>query len=100
MTSPWSVDAAQFANLLAIDVRSLQLFRIGLGILLLLDIGLRARNLRAHYTDAGAFPRLATVERFGGEPARWSLHLLSGSAWFQALLFVCAAIFSVMLLVG
>ena len=39
--------------LATLDLRSLACFRIGLAAVLLLDLGLRARDLVAHYTQAG-----------------------------------------------
>ena len=73
-------------------------FRIGLGLLLLLDIVDRASELGAHYTDAGVVPREALHHVYGGTPL--SLHFLSGSFSFQAVLFAVAAVLALMLTVG
>jgi hypothetical protein len=87
---------AKVRELFAIDLRSLALFRIGLGLLLLVDLAGRSTDLTAHYTDAGVLPRAAMPEMHF-----WSsLHLLNGSAWFQALLFLAAGFFAVLLLLG
>jgi hypothetical protein len=94
------INSARLADLFAIDPRSLLVFRVGLGSLIILDLLLRAGNLRAHYTDAGVFPRAAALEYFRGQHGRWSLHLLSGSFVFQVLMFILAATFAAMLLVG
>lgn len=81
-----------------VDARALAALRISLGLLLLADLLLRARHLRAFYTDAGVAPRAVLVEQY---PAvRYSLHALSGAAWFQALLFLLAGLFAVSLLAG
>ena len=48
-------------DLFAIDRRSLTLLRVSLGSLLLVDLAMRARNLQAHYTDGGVFPRAAAI---------------------------------------
>ena len=40
----------------ALDTRSLVRFRIGLGLVLLVDLALRAGDLGAHYTQAGILP--------------------------------------------
>lgn len=90
----------RFEDLFGIDVRSLRLLRISLGVLLIADLCMRARNLRAHYTDAGIFPRAAAIENFGGQPGRWSLHLLGGSVGFEAAMFVLAGLFALMLIAG
>ena len=86
---------AALADLFALDLRSLALLRVGLALLLLGDLALRAGDLRAHYTDAGVLPRSALP------PAgTLSLHLLGGSAAFQGALFAVAAAFAAALLVG
>jgi len=84
---------------LGIDARALAAFRIALGITLLVDLGLRARNLTAFYTDAGVLPRSALAEAYP-LAARLSLHALSGAAWSVALLFVVAAAAAVALAAG
>ena len=82
-----------------IDRRALAAFRVALGVVLLVDLGLRARNLTAFYTDAGVFPRSALAETYP-LAARLSLHALSGAAWPVALLFLVAAVAAVALAVG
>jgi len=74
--------AAQLASssdLFGIDTRTLGLFRIVLGTLLLLDGIARAQHLGIHYTDSGIAP-LVTRDAFG---AGLSLHWLSGGFAFQ-----------------
>jgi hypothetical protein len=83
---------------LRIDTRALAVFRVGLGLLLLADLALRARDLRAFYTDAGVLPRSALVAH--GDPLHWSLHAASGDPRVQALLFLVAAVLAVALTVG
>lgn len=83
----------------AIDTRSLAAVRISLGGLLLADLLLRARDLRAFHTDAGVLPRAALVSRFS-RPEVVSVHLAGGEWWFQAALFVVAGAFALALLVG
>jgi hypothetical protein len=43
-------------NMIALDLRALALFRIGLGGLLILDLVLRSQDLLSHYTDMGVLP--------------------------------------------
>ena len=83
-------------QVLGLDLRSLALFRMCAALVVLADLALRARDLRAHYTDDGVLPQAY----FLVDKTRWSLHLLSGSAYFQAALFVLAAVFALLLLVG
>ena len=51
----------RWADLVAVDARSLAAFRIGLGVWLLLDLLWRAYDLTAHYTDAGVLPRIPRI---------------------------------------
>lgn len=82
-----------------IDRRALGAFRIALGAVLLVDLGLRARNLTAFYTDAGALPRSALAEAYP-LAARLSLHALSGATWPVAALFLVAGVAAGALAVG
>ncbi len=86
----------------AIDVRALAFLRIGLGCMLLVDLAGRASALTAHYTDAGILPRSARMALSWEfcEPWWMSLHMLSGSWWWQAVLFLIAAVAAGMLVVG
>ncbi|WP_435097095.1 HTTM domain-containing protein [Halorubrum sp. N11] len=83
---------------IGIDVRALAAFRIALGVTLLVDLALRARNLTAFYTDAGVLPRSLLTESY--PLARFSLYALSGEAWAAAVLFLLAAVTAVALAVG
>jgi len=95
----------RLAEIFGIDLRSLAAFRIGLGLWLLFDLFNRAQDLTAHYTDAGVLPRIDRIrlytwaEQDGGRYL-WSLHMLSGEAWAQIVLFGIAAVCAGCLLVG
>jgi hypothetical protein len=84
-----------FKKWFGLDLRSLAAFRIGLALLLLTDLVGRAGDLSAHYTDQGVLPISAVTA-----PRYLSLHLLDGTADFQAALFVFASLCAVALLVG
>jgi predicted DCC family thiol-disulfide oxidoreductase YuxK len=88
-----------FTRRYGLDLRSLSLFRIGLGVLIVGDLVWRARDLRAFYTDFGVLPRATLLDRFA-DPWIISAHLMSGTALVQALLFLVAAVFGLMVLVG
>ncbi|MDB6109307.1 MAG: hypothetical protein JWR69_1057 [Pedosphaera sp.] len=92
---------SRISKLFEIDVRSLALFRIALGILILLDLGTRALDLRGHYTDGGVWPRALAAHELALE-RHWyfSLHLLGGSTVFAAGLFAVAAMVAVALIIG
>lgn len=87
-------------QLAGIDPRSLAAFRIGLATVLLADLGLRARDLAAHYSDAGVLPRQELLAMARERVVPFSLHLASGSVAYQAVLFVLAAVAALALLVG
>ncbi|MDW3223901.1 MAG: HTTM domain-containing protein [Paracoccaceae bacterium] len=69
-----------------------------MGAYLFLDLCLRSRDLTAHYTDFGILPRDIAISYLS--PSSFSLHLMNGSAAFQACLFLLAAVFALMLVLG
>lgn len=92
-------------KLFGLDIRSLAFLRIGLGIILLLDLAIRAFSMTAHYTDAGTLSRvlrrqMALGETYVTPPWNISLHMLSGSLWWQAVLFTIAALAATAMLIG
>jgi len=86
-------------QLFGIDLRTLALFRVSLGAMLLADLAWRARDLEAFYTDFGVLPRSHLAQAWS---SRWvlCLHAWSGEASWQALLFLAAAVFAVLLAAG
>lgn len=87
------------ASLFSIDLRSLAVFRMALGVLLLADLYIRVQDLSAHYTDWGALPRDVLIPHFSN-PIPLSVHLATGSTLGQALIFLLAGVFALGLLVG
>ncbi|PYY22768.1 MAG: hypothetical protein DMG62_11375 [Acidobacteria bacterium] len=83
----------------SLDLRSLALFRIALGAVLLGDLIWRAQDMLVFYTDFGVLPRAALLDKFS-PPARFSIHMMSGQLIFQAMLFFVAAALAVMLMAG
>jgi len=81
------------------DLRSLAVFRIVLALLVLADLANRATDLSAHYADKGVLPRTVLVEEV---LSRWafSLNLMNGEPFFQALIFGVAALAALGLLAG
>ncbi|NBW40437.1 HTTM domain-containing protein [bacterium] len=84
----------------SLDLRSLALFRMSLGLVLLLDLVNRGSYLSAHYTDFGVLPRGALLSEFTYSDWLFSLHLINGSVFFQGLLFTLAFAFALSLLFG
>ncbi|MGE0493787.1 MAG: HTTM domain-containing protein [Vulcanimicrobiota bacterium] len=75
---------------LHLDLRSLALMRIGLGLVILLDLSLRARNLVVFYTDQGVLSRrdLLTSDL----PDLWFSLYFGGGGWpTAAVLFLLTA---------
>ncbi|MCI0733760.1 MAG: HTTM domain-containing protein [Methylococcaceae bacterium] len=85
-------------QIFSLDLRSLAAFRICLGIVILIDLGIRSRDLDSHYTDFGVLSRDAAI----AYTASWhfSFHMANGALWFQVLLFVIAALFVTALILG
>lgn len=86
-------------NNFSLDLRSLALFRIGVGSLILIDLIQRSYDLVAHYTDLGIMPRVL-LQSQGYYKWMISIHTLSGSLYWEVFLFVLAAIFATMLIFG
>ncbi|SIR77209.1 HTTM domain-containing protein [Natronorubrum thiooxidans] len=84
---------------LGIDARALAAFRIILGLTLLFDVLHRSRHLVTFYTDSGAVPREVRLAQ-ADVSAQYSIHMLSGEPWAQALLFGLAALLAIGVLVG
>jgi len=86
-------------QLFSLDLRSIAFFRILYGILILYDLADRARNLTAHYTDAGVMPREAVLEHDWLDYV-FSIHMMNGEPYFQGILFLINALFALFLIVG
>ena len=89
---------ASLREIFGIDLRTLALFRVLLGLYILIDLLMRARDLVSHYTDAGIMPRAVQMDHL--YITTWSIHLANGAAWFQALLFGLAGLAALGLLFG
>lgn len=89
----------RLAMLGSVDLRSLAVVRMGLALILLADLIGRCGQLTAHYSDAGVLPRSVLFESEGLR-AYLSLHCLSGSVVWQAVLFAVAGYFAVTMLLG
>jgi len=95
---PSGLRPASLRTVFGIDLRTLALFRVLLGVYVLIDLGMRARDLVSHYTDAGIMPRAVQIDHL--YITTWSLHLANGAAWFQALLFGIAGLAALGLVFG
>jgi len=92
----------------SLDLRSLALFRVLIGLILLFDLyerfglGLFFINnnggLHAHYTSFGLLPVVVSMEEL--HSASFSLHFASGTFGFQFVLFGLHSLFAMGLLIG
>ncbi|GGK74737.1 hypothetical protein ACD591_06875 [Rufibacter glacialis] len=81
------------------DTRALSFMRVWVASVLLLDIGIRASDLEAHYSNMGILP-LHALHANAWNQYFFSLHALSGMWQFQVVLFVVAGAAAVCLLLG
>ena len=82
----------------SIDLRSLALFRIAIGLVLFRDIVQRFGDLEALHADTGILPRAMLFELYDAPVL--SLHALSGSVTWQAVLLTIAAAAAICLILG
>lgn len=82
-----------------VDLRALALFRVGLGIIVLADLIIRAFDLEAFHTDFGILPRNIVLEKFSN-PFAVSLLFANGQMGYALLYFAVTALCSLFLIVG
>ncbi|MGB3511948.1 MAG: HTTM domain-containing protein [Microcoleaceae cyanobacterium] len=90
--------SGRLEKLFGLDLRSLALFRVGLGLVILADLIIRAGDLTAHYSDIGVLPRTLLSEI--SKPFYWSINSISGETFVQGLIFLFAGLITIALLVG
>jgi hypothetical protein len=88
-------DAIPVREFFCFDLRSLALFRVLLGIMLLVDTVDRLGDVRAFYSDDGILPRTAIT---GTQPM--SIHHLFGGEWWPTSLLLVNMVFALMVVVG
>lgn len=81
------------------DYRSLGLYRILMGIIVMADVVYRIPDLVNFYTDAGLVPRSIFMSEMG-MPWSMSFHFANGSIGFAATMFAIHFLFGLMLMVG
>ena len=86
------------SNPFVIDLRALAMMRVGVGLLLLADLWMRAPDVVAWLTDGGVLPRDLSMQF--SNSYRWSLYWLNGSELWATSLMAIAALFAVMLVLG
>lgn len=73
--------------------------RIGMALVVLVDLIIRGSDLAVHYSDEGMWPREVLVN-FGWKNGYWSLFLLNGSAAWALFLFIIQTLLAILLLIG
>jgi len=89
-----------FRTICAIDLRTLALFRICLGGVLLADLAIRAAHLTAFHTNQGVLPRADRIAIFGRGHWLSVSDLGGGSTTAAAILFVLHALAATALIAG
>ncbi len=84
---------------LGLDYRSLALYRILMGFIVIADVVYRLPDLVNFYTDVGLVPRSTFVAEMG-MPWSLSFHLANGSTGFAVAMFAIHFLFGVMLVLG
>lgn len=99
MPPPAAASSSRLSQLFGIDLRTLAAVRIGLAMLLIVDLCNRSRDLEAHYTDFGVLPRDVLISEFA-EQWQLSLHMLNGTVVIQTALFLIAGVVALLMLLG
>lgn len=86
-------------NSLSLDDRSMALYRIMMGLLIMADVIYRIPDFTNFYTDIGLVPRAIFVSEMA-MPWSFSLHLANGSLAFIVIMFSIHALFGLMLVLG
>ncbi|RME65344.1 MAG: HTTM domain-containing protein, partial [Alphaproteobacteria bacterium] len=92
------VQGAGMARIFGIDLRTLALFRILLGLAILADIGNLAPWAADFFSDKGVLPRAAALEALSGY--RFSLYLANGKTAFVLLLMAVQVLAALALILG
>jgi hypothetical protein len=84
----------RLARIFAVDLRSLALFRVAVGVVFLWDVATRAADLRAHYSEEGILPVEVAAQLYSG-----TVHA-SPFGWLSAHPPALAALFGLMAVAG
>lgn len=90
--------STRLQEIFGLDLRSLALFRIGLALVVLTDLFIRASDITAFYSDSGILPRTELFKLM--HPWHWSLNLITGQPLLQTFIFAAAGLIALLMLVG
>lgn len=93
-----SINILKIKELFGVDIRSLALFRICIGLLVIGDIIFRFQDPVAFYTDEGVLPRNVHIEQYDS----WysSLYLINGLPIISKILLLLTIFFALLFLIG
>lgn len=94
-----STRAASQFGFASLDLRSLALARVTLGVCMLWDLSGYLGHAREWLSDAGVLPRWAVIQHSGGA-VRWSLFFIDGHPVFAGLLLAASMVASIAFIVG
>src|SRR5690606_25376704 len=86
-------------SIFTLDLRALALLRIGLALVVMMDLIFRLSDLKAFYTGQGVLP-LEALFRFHWHPAYFSLYTTNDHYYVQLALFILNFLCACCLLVG
>ena len=86
-------------DIFSLDTRSLAVMRIGIGIVILIDVIIRMYNLTAFHTDLWILPSEIVFSDHAAENV-WSLHLISSAYAYQVALFSIHALVALLFIFG
>jgi Vitamin K-dependent gamma-carboxylase len=89
----------KYLQIFALDLRSLALFRISLGMCLFVDVFYRLFYINDFYSDFGVLPRAAALEHFLG-PWEYSVFLMTGKSELVFVLMALTLVAIAMMTVG
>ncbi|EGG23283.1 hypothetical protein DFA_05415 [Cavenderia fasciculata] len=86
-----------FVQVLGVDLRSVAAFRVGISLLIVLDLYVRSLYLYDHYTDYGAVPTNTVID---ANPYMWSFYFINSSIHFARVLFFINFVAGLCLMIG
>lgn len=89
---------AVLSRVFGVDVRSLAVLRVALGLVMLYDVLGRWSDVAVHYSDRGLLTREQVID--GLNMWRWSLYLVNGTTGFAHVMFAITAVVCLAVVVG
>lgn len=85
-------------NAYSVDTRSLALFRVAVGLVILIDLARRFQHATTFYSDAGVLPRKDVIPILG--QYRWSVLFANGSPEFVYAVFLTGFVAAIAMILG